>query len=342
MKRSTRLNTIAILSAVVATSTGAAMADTKSAHVTNFNPSELEVVSNGTSYTKMTNQGMTNISVHIEYDAGVAGRVKSWKVRPIIKTGYGVENTLSGMNSYEVSKSYKVGHRPKIVDKTVVADVPTSEYKAAAVAMCNQLANDLRGQGMSNKQIFDVNRSVNFKVNASFVTDASGAGSNDPIYEYSPPKDVLVRCKKWGGSQIPTANDLANPLSVKKATMQLQEVATLGGACMVKLTTAISTNTANATVKYRYVHSSGKKSKTFTTKTAGNKIAVVKNQWDIPNKAGRETGWMRMEGVNVTFNSNKSRYRMSCKSGGGVGGFAPTPKGPKVAIPLGGRGQLSN
>lgn len=119
-------------------------------------------------------------------------------------------------------------------------------------------------------------------------------------------------------------------------------MATLGGACMVKLTTAIITNTANATIKYRYVHSSGKKSKVFTAKTAGNKIAVVKNQWDIPNKAGIEKGWMRLDGVNVSFKSNRARYRMNCKSGGGTGGFAPNPTKPKVAVPLGGNGKLSN
>jgi hypothetical protein len=343
MKLAAKISTIAASTAIIAATATSALADTKSAAVTNVNPSELEVVSNGTSYTKMTNVGTTNISVHIKYDVGVAGRVHAWTVTPVIKTGYGQVKSLLGMNAYKVSKTYSFGSRPKVVDKNVVASVPASSYSSLGVEMCNKLADNLRGQGLSNKQIFDVNRSVNFTVEAAFTTEVSGAGAGDPIYEYSQPKNVLVRCKKWQGAQVPTAGDsLKAPLEIKKATMKLKEVATLGGACMVKLTTAISTSEANATIKYRFVHSSGKKSKTFSTKTAGNKIAVVNHQWEIPNKAGPETGWMQMEGVSPNFQSNKASYRMNCKSGGQTGGFKPTPGKPRVAVPLGGSGLKSN
>jgi hypothetical protein len=106
--------------------------------------------------------------------------------------------------------------------------------------------------------------------------------------------------------------------------MKLQEVATANGACMVKLTTAISTNLPGATVKFRYVNNTGKKSKVFTAKTAANKIAVVTQDWEIPNKAGPEVGWMFIEGVSPGFQSNSAGYNMNCKDGvGGVTSQAP-------------------
>jgi hypothetical protein len=52
--------------------------------------------------------------------------------------------------------------------------------------------------------------------------------------------------------------------------------------------------------------------------------------------------WMQLQGVNVAFKSNRARYRMQCKTGGGTGGFAPNPSKPKVAVPLGGQNKLSN
>jgi hypothetical protein len=48
-----------------------------------------------------------------------------------------------------------------------------------------------------------------------------------------------------------------------------------------------------------------------------------------------------MEGVNVKFKSNARTYNMGCKKSG-AGGFAPNPKKPKVAVPLGGTGLKSN
>ena len=67
-------------------------------------------------------------------------------------------------------------------------------------------------------------------------------------------------------------------------------------------------------------------------KTANNKIAVVKHDWEIPNGAGPENGWMRMEGLSPNFNSNQANYSMSCKDGGGVGGFTSGPAKPGTRL----------
>lgn len=337
-----KLNMLAIAGTFAAASaTSASAYDTMSANVTGFSPSPLVVVSNGQDYTKLDVLGMTNMSAHLEYDVGAAGRVHSWKVTPIIENGYGIASQVQGLADFAASKSYGVGDRPKVVSKNVVMSIPAFKLNSAAVSMCNWKANSLREQGKSNAQIFGADQEVSFKMDVVLSVDASGSGSNNPIYEASPPKNVKVVCQKWQGAQVPTVGGLKAPIEIKKATMKLQEVATMGGTCMVKLTTAISTSEAGATLKYRFVHSSGKKSKTFTTKTAGNKIAVVNHQWEIPNKAGPETGWMQMEGVSPSFHSNKPSYSMNCRKAG-AGGFVANPQKPKVRVPLGSNRLKSN
>lgn len=328
--------------AVFAGMASAAVADTASAGVNGFSPNPLIVFSNGSDYTKLKTIGMTNVGFNFKYDVGASGRVKSWKVWPSISNGYGMAISLGDLEGYAYSKSYPVGQRPKIVDKNVAVSLPSTLFADRAVSMCNLLASDLRSQGKSDQQIFSKNREVTFSAGAKWEADVSGIGSNDPIVEASAAYTIKVRCAKWQGSQIPQAgnNSVANPLHVLKATMNLQELALANGTCAVKLTTAISTNTAGATIKYRYVHSSGKKSKVFTTKTAANKIAVVTHTWNVTNGPGKERGMMRLEGVNNNFKSNLRKYRMDCKKA--PGGFKPNPTKPKISIPLGGGGQLSN
>ena len=117
--------------------------------------------------------------------------------------------------------------------------------------------------------------------------------------------------------------------------MQLKPIVVLNGTCKVATQTAIVASEGNATIKYRFTHSSGMKSGVFTTKTKANKIAVVSHKWDVPNGPGSETGWFRIEGVAPKFKSNKALYSMNC-GGKAPGGLAPNPKKPKIRIPLGG------
>ena len=93
--------------------------------------------------------------------------------------------------------------------------------------------------------------------------------------------------------------------------MQLKEITKPVATCKVKLTTAISANLANATISYRYVHSSGKKSPVYKVKTAANKVAVVSKEWDVPNGVGTESGWFEIQGVGAAFTSNKATYSMN-------------------------------
>ncbi|MCG6882296.1 MAG: hypothetical protein LJE62_00920 [Silicimonas sp.] len=338
------MNTKILLAAAAATTFAGAAAqaatDIGNVDVLYVNPNAIQVSSNGQSYTKLKSFGNAEVGMRVEYTAGGLDRIISWKVWPEYKYGFGVSSLAVSLESHAASKSYDVFQRPKEVGKNAAVTFPGHLLEPSAVSMCNMMAASLRSQGKSNTQIFGQDREVHFNVIANYQFQTNMGG--EELFEVQMPKTQTVICKKWAGSQIPTGPQaLANPLHVKKATMKLKEIALMNGTCAVELTTAISTNTAGATMKYRFKHSSGKLSPVFTTKTAGNKIAVVKHKWDVPNGAGAERGWMQLIGVSHDFKSNRARYRMQCQDSA-VGGFAAGPKKPKVRVKVGGNGALSN
>lgn len=319
-----RLATIAALTSAVGT---AALADTGEGYISNVTPNVWVVKSNGQSYTGLAEAGNITIWGKLNYDTGTAGKVKSWSAYPVI--GEGVFE-VAGTAFYKKSESYPVGQRPKSIHPNLIFPINASVFEPKALLMCGMRAESLRNQGKSDAQIFGQNHDLKIKVKLNYSVDANGAGSNNPILEYSAPYEVTVRCAKWTGARVPSANTVqSQPVQVKKATLKLDEIANLQGTCAVKTVTAISTSAANATIKYRFVHSSGNKSQVYTTKTAGNMIAVVNHTHDVPNGAGPEQGWFQIEGVAPGFNSNKASYSMQCKSGGKAGGFSSQPAKPK-------------
>ena len=317
-----------------------AFADSGIGYVKDAAPKPWIVLSNGQEYTKLDHKGMLTILARLEYDTEVGGGVKGWWAYPAVTNGYGIAAPVPGMDAYKQSKSYSVGNRPDVIGKNLVFSIPVSKFNSAAVGMCNFLANKLRNEGKSNKQIFSKNREVSFSAWLKYDVDASGAGSGNPILQGTGSHQIKVRCQKWSGPAIDTVNELTTEFRVIKATMKHKMITTLGGACKVRLTTAISTNAANKTVKFRYKSQSGKKSQVFTTKTKGNKIAVVTHTWNVSNAPSIFDGtWIHMQGVSPSFKSNTVAAFTECKEGGPTG-LKPNPKKPKVAVPLGGKNKL--
>jgi len=325
------LMTKSTLAAIAATGfiTTCAAADSGQGYMTGANPDPVRVLSNGQDYTKLDVLGMVTFQGKLQYDTGTAGRIKKWRAWPIVTNGYGIASINEQAKNYFQQQGYGTNARPKSINKTLNFSVPATVLNSSAVGMCNWMANSLRNQGKSNKQIFGQDRKVKFEVEMGYTIEATGSGSNNPIFEANPPYELEVICKKWSGPAVtPGAQGLAAQVEVKKATMQLKPVALPNGTCRVDTTTAISANRGNATIKYRFVHSTGQKSNVFTTKTAANSIAVVKHNWDIP--ANNSNGWIRVEGVSPKFLSNQVGFNLKCSK---VGGFAPTPakpSGPKA------------
>jgi hypothetical protein len=322
-------NKLITLAAVFATATATtAMADSQWSKVTGFNPSVLEVASNGTAYTTLKQTGSTKMVANVSYNTGTFGYIQSWTVTPVIKTASNV--AVGNLNAYTYIRAYGISNRPSSIVENVELNIPAVALEEKAVAMCNGKANALRAQGKSNKQIFSADHEVFFHASVDFDVDAHGAGSNYPDIQILSSHEIKVECKKWQGAQFNPAGVMAEALTVKKATTTLKEYATLGGVCKVLLTTEITANMPNATIKYRFVHSSGKKSAIFSEKTWFDMRKVVSYIFPVPNGAGPEVGMMWMEGVSPKFKSNKASYNMSCTDRPGGLTQNPARPGPKL------------
>ena len=324
------------LTAAIALAAGTAAADSGSAHITQLLTKEVSVKSNGQSYTSVAIPPLSLAAkVHIELDAGTAGRIHSWKTwLRVGKEGLASQYWLS-MKQHAVSKSYAWNDRPKTVDRVETVAVPLGDLKLFLVGQCNTLANQLRDQGLGNKAIFGQDREIELQTRADFEFKSGGAGSGSPIIEATFPTAFKLVCKKWQGSQVPTVGGLTDtPAEVTQASMTIFEIAGLNGACKVKLSNVIQTDKPNATVKFRYEHNSGKKSDVKTVMTDHAKTTMFVHQYDIPNGPGDEIGMIRMVGVKPGFTSAWKPYHMDCAEGG-PGGLAPNPSKPKVVVPLG-------
>jgi hypothetical protein len=191
-----------------------------------------------------------------------------------------------------------------------------------AIAMCEWQAHALRDQGKSDKQIFGQDHEVSYNIAMEANVDSTGAGSGNQTWESSDAFVLPIRCARWEGAQVPQGNgDLADAFRVLTATLKLESQTAANGLCRVKTVTALRANRAGETIKYRFVHSSGKKSAVFNIKTEANKIAVINRTWDIPNVEGPEVGWLRVEGVSATpFKTKNETYAMQCpdKAPGGI------------------------
>lgn len=190
--------------ALAALASGKTLADTGIAEIKNANPSPIIVVSNGTNYTQTSGSSELAIGGRLQYDSGTAGRIKSWEVWPVLKTGFGIEQEVANTKTFgRQSESYGIGKRPKMLNRMLIMKLPMSLVSSYAVSMCNLQASVLRDQGFSNTQIFGQDRTVHFNVTMGRTVDASGAGSNKQIWEYAPAHKLMVKCARHNSPSLP-------------------------------------------------------------------------------------------------------------------------------------------
>lgn len=316
----------------LATSLSAQAEDFSSGWIKTVNPDWLVVKSDGKAYTHMSTGGNVKMTARMNIMPGGVRRVKNWTAQPSVKMDYGQPTSVPGLGAFKISKSYGVGQRPREVGKNLNFTIPAAKFEGMAVAQCMRLAADLKKGGLSYGQIFNVNRSVKFNVRLNYNYTTVGVGNKDKVWEVQPTKKLMVRCSRSDPQRTKPEPQRTTPApKVLKSTMQLKEIALPNGKCAVRLTTAISTNQANATIKYQYVHGSGQKSPVYSVKTKANKIAVVTKEWNVPNNPnGPEIGAFWMKGKGPSFTSNKGIYSMSCV-GQAPGGFS-TGKKPTVKL----------
>lgn len=286
-------------------------------------PQQLEVVSNGSSYTKVGPFG--NIVADVWVGIKTGGTINSWKTWLRIGTQEGddtYQTAWADFSSYAFLQSYQQGEKPSKVDRVVQVIIPATAYQNFAVSHCNAMASRLRADGLSDKQIFAQDRTIELGVRAELQWDSNPFGAVFDSYGYSDgelgwadiEKFDLV-CKKWNGPAIPQAvDDLSvEPPRVEQASLSLLERSGRNGVCKIILSGVIQTSQADVDVSFRYKDNVGHQSEVYSVTTDHAKTAMFSHEYDIPNNPdGGESGKVRMVGVSHDFTSAWSDYEMNC------------------------------
>lgn len=301
-----------------------AMADSVDAEVVNLVSKQIIVESNGSSYHSVSHLANLVADARIRVDTGAVGRVKSWKLWLGLSNGNGDHVDFP---TFGKGKSYDAFQRPRRVDRTERLIVPSTMWKSFVLARCNELADDLRAQGLGNTAVFAQDRSLELAVIAHFDADTSGAGSNYFVegkpWEAHPKTQVI--CKKWPGASIPQAGTSlgVTPAKVVNKGLSIYEQYGITGVCKIRLDGWITTDQKNTEVSFRYRNQEGKTSQVWSVNTGENKTATFSHWYTINDNgfsesgvALAETGFVRMVGVSHDFKSAWAEYTMECVEGG--------------------------
>lgn len=181
---------LAVLAVLAATP---ARADSSSFTLNSFNPGQVEVKSNGSSYTTTAIPLVSlSASVTVQADAGFSGHVKSWSAW--IGAQLDVGPTVQFSN-HKVSRSYGLGNRPKSVNEPANINVPFGTFGTYAVAQCNALAAKLRSQGLPDEAIFGQDRNLKPGIVAIGTVEFNGVGAPALSEVIASPPQLDIVCK---------------------------------------------------------------------------------------------------------------------------------------------------
>ena len=312
----------------------AARADTVGAQVVSVTSTKIEVASNGSSYHSVSPFANLVAEVYYVFSAGAVGKVKSWKLWLGLASD---ESRVLWFPNHGLQQSCPWYDRPSKVDGNETLMVPAVAWQGAVKARCNELADSLRAQGLSDAAIFGQDRTVKLVVLPDFEVDTTGAGSNQieeqAVGWSSHPRIDLV-CKKWAGAAIPQAagSVATTPAKVVNKGLSIYEQATLGGVCKIRLDGWITTDRKHAEVSFRYRDQAGKQSQVRTVNTGESKTATFSHWYDIPNTEWSETGSVRMVGVSHDFETEWVAYSLDCVEAGPQTLAAKLP--PKLSMTI--------
>jgi hypothetical protein len=169
------LTTTSILAGAALSFAAPSYADTAVSKLKGYTPSEITKVGVNASGTAYMQTGLMDIaaSLQVIVDAEVSGRVKSWKTWLRVKTE---NSTWVHFSNNAASKSYSIP-RPKKVNTVTSVAVPHMTLAPVMVAYCNAMADNLRGQGKSNQEIFSQDRTVPVAIRTDLSYETSGIDS---------------------------------------------------------------------------------------------------------------------------------------------------------------------
>ena len=121
--------------------------------------------------------GRIDTRVRINLHVGLVGRIRHWKVW--LKSAADVSDfdAIPTDLPAKIEESYPFGSRPRSVRRTL--DLPT-DFSEAGARYCNVLAHELRKQGLSDGQIFAVDRTATVSLTPALSYDMGGPSNIIP------------------------------------------------------------------------------------------------------------------------------------------------------------------
>lgn len=188
-------------------------ADESSSTLLSYLPTQITKVGTNSSGTAYEATGLMYLSAEVQVvvDAEISGKVKSWNTWLKVRT----ENTFwVEFDDHAASKSYSIP-RPKVVNTVASIGVPHASIAPVAVSYCNSMADELRGQGKSNEEIFSTDRTVQIAIISALTYETTGIGGlveatgSDDFSDFW--KINLVCKGRVPAPPVHTANDFSAP-----------------------------------------------------------------------------------------------------------------------------------
>ena len=297
-----------------------------------ISPSVLKVQGDGTKYTKLqSTNGNVKFKFGIAYDAGLSGKVKSYRV--------GVSSTgihWSGF-AWQVFDEYKsyANPGPKSISLNSAVEIPKGAMEEAAVKACNLTAQAMKNNGASDFEIYGKTRQVVTNIKMNFDVDVSGTVKKNSVIESDGfvGHNLTVQCLrkrgvvKQGVSASTGGIQSSSQLGIRTASLAIEPVTNRGGGCKARLYLDIQTHEPNINVNFRFHHNSGAKSSVFNKKSAGNgKFQFVKEFDVTTNQQGYAIGNFQAKNASGSkWQTNKASYNFKCASApiGGIDSGQP-------------------
>ncbi len=278
-------------------------------------PTKLVVKSAGGRYREMATRGNLDITARLKVSLNGTPRVTKWSVTPIIRPIYLNQAVLRNTSQYGFSKTYRLGKRPKRINKTLHMSIPLSRLKSTAEVMCRAKADELRRAGMTTEQIFKRDHTQRFKLEVKLYGETKGFGSKG-YFKQTPKRDITVVCQKSPPPRTPPKPP--SPPRVPPSENEMVSIRstltenTDGDSCFVRIRTVFKSKRPGLEFRYRYRALDGQKSGSFDGKTGAGGQLVVTKFWQIPNGAGSENGAIQIIGIGNNFAGNWTSYAMNC------------------------------
>ncbi|MCZ4279821.1 hypothetical protein O4H49_03465 [Kiloniella laminariae] len=275
---------------------------------------DVSVANNGNRYTSLVSPTAPLQGAFIvQIDAGISGRVKSWKSWPSLALEPDNPAHPGAWLVFENdgdSASYS-RPRPKSVNTAAPFFLDSDSYGFLAVEACNAEAARLAGQGLDNSAIFAQNREAKIAVRGNLdysTTGITGQQTPEEVDSWNAFKAITVTCLKRDTSLSPVVQ------TIEDATLSAQtaQISNISGACEMTLTGQIISAEPHKQVKFRYHDNTGQQSdeKTITT----NGFGESSFEHSYPVSADTADGKVRMIGSSHAFLSNWADYEVNCSA----------------------------